>query len=94
MKVWFERSGGFTGIKKRKELDTEALPDAEREELERLIAAAGFFELADEYASGAGADRFQYRVTVDSGDQAHTVRASEEHLPPSLRSLVTWLSNH
>lgn len=77
------------------DLDSETLPAAEAKKLERLFARSRFFELPpDLCVASPGADRFQYRLTVEEEGQAHTVRASDSALPPELRPLLDFLTTH
>jgi hypothetical protein len=93
MKIHFERTGGFAGLKLRTTVDSESLPRREAERLERLLARSHFFELPLSLEGRTpGADRFHYRVTVESGGRTHTVRTSDAALPEELRPLVEWLA--
>ena len=44
MKIYFERSGGFTGRKLRATVDSADLPAGEADRLETMLARAHFFE--------------------------------------------------
>jgi hypothetical protein len=92
MKITFQRSGGFAGVRVSKTLDTADLTPTDASKLQQLITAADFFRLPETItASKPQPDRFQYRVTVADNEQEHTVMMSEEVLPQSLRPLVEWL---
>ena len=94
MNIHFERSGGFAGIRLKHDIDVDALPEKIREELQKLIGAAAFFQLPDSIkATNPGADRFQYQITVDSGDHKHTVNVDDAAMPETLRPLVRWLTS-
>jgi len=90
MRIDFMRSGGFTGIPLRKTLDTDTLPAEEGQELERLVDAAEFFSLPETPGSG-GADKRQYKITVEQNGRTHTVEADERAVPAALKPLVTKL---
>jgi len=93
MRIQFERSGGVTGIRLTAVIDGEALAPDERRQLEELIAAAGFFALPERLAAESpGADRLQYRLTVEWGDQRHSVVVEEAAALPALRPLLDWLT--
>src|SRR5262249_26450737 len=93
MRVLFERSGGMTGMRLTAVIDGEALAPDERGQLEQLIATADFFSLPERLASESpGADRFQYRVTVEWGDRRHSVVVEEAASLPALRPLLDWLT--
>ena len=91
MRVLFERTGGFAGRTLRSEVDCARLPAGEALRLEEIVRQAGFFELPGRMsAPGPGADRFRYRVTVESEHDTHTVVMDESAVPPSVRPLLDF----
>ena len=86
--VRLQRSGGLAGFTVRSEVDSAQLAPADRAHLERLLGAA---DLSSTPPPTRGADRFQYTVSVDTGDKTHKVQLSEDQMPESLRTLVDWL---
>ena len=93
MRIEFERTGWFAGIRFAAAIDTETLPPDDARALQDLVAEADFFRLPARLVSPApGADRFQYRITVESGGQRRTLEAGEAALPETLRSLVERLT--
>ena len=57
-----------------------------------LVEAARFFELPAVMRSPApGADRFQYKISVETGELAHTVQVDEAAVPAELQPLIAWL---
>jgi hypothetical protein len=93
MRVVFERSGGFAGRKIHGSLDSSMRPISEARRLTRLIERSRFFELPSILEpTEPGADRFDYRVTVESEEGRHTVEASEAAVPGSLRPLLDLLT--
>lgn len=92
MRVQFTRTGGIAGITLTVTLDSQQLPQAEADRLRRLIAAAAFFDQPESLKSAApGADRFQYRVTVEEGDRKKKVETDESSCPETFRSLLDYL---
>ena len=93
MRVEFERSGGFAGLRRVCTVDEATLPPDEVRQLRDLVQAAGFFDLpAEVTARRPGGDRFHYRVTVDDSERRHTVDLDEVAVPDGVRPLVDWLS--
>jgi hypothetical protein len=93
MRIIFNRSGGFTGIKISAAIDTQELPPEEAEQLCRYVEEAGFFDLPPVPSSpGPGADRFSYSLTVIEGSQQHTVEFSDADVPEELRPLLRKLT--
>jgi hypothetical protein len=93
MRIHFERSGGFAGLRLQHELDTTSLPPAEAEEVAHMVDSARFFELPQTIrATQPGADRFRYKLSVDSGIQKHSVEVDDAAIPENLRPLLSWLT--
>jgi hypothetical protein len=92
MRIVFERTGGFTGLKLKTSLDEASLPPPLVRRLHKLLDQSRFFELPLRIEPRIlRADRFQYRLTVEKDNCVHTVHASEDTLPQELRPLVEWL---
>lgn len=95
MKIRFERSGGFAGMTMSVDIDANALSDVEREALMTHVSNAEFFALPatiDDPAT-TGADRYSYRITIESNDRSHTVQCTDGSAPASLAPLLGWLNN-
>ena len=94
LKVQWERTGGFAGMRMASSIDSGSLSEEEARRLHELVEAAGFFELPEELTGPAGgADRFLYTLTVEMDGRRHTVRTAEAAAPAALRSLIRWLTN-
>jgi hypothetical protein len=88
MKILLERSGGFTGIPLKTSIDTDLLGAVERDRLHAEIEAVDFFHLPTRMrATHAGADRFQYTLTIIDGRRKRTVEVSEPGIPDELLNL-------
>ena len=88
MRIEFERSGGFAGMRLSGRVDTSELSAEQACSLEEAVDAAQFWDLPDEIPGDRGVDRFQYIVTVESADRRHTVRVGESAMPETLGALV------
>jgi Emfourin len=94
MKVSIVRGGGFGGLVTVTTADTASLAPEDAERLRAEVEQTGLFDLP-EHMSGPPQQPhpFSYAVTVEDQDRTHTVRVSEEDLPESLSSLVSWVSS-
>lgn len=93
MIIHLVRSGGFGGMRREVRIETLSLPRGEREPLEGLVRAAGFFSLPEKFPKpGKGADFFTYSITVEDGERRHTVEVSQPSLPDGLRPLIREVS--
>ena len=94
MRVSLERSGGFAGITRTHSISSDELPPEEAQKVANLVEQAGFFELPPVIRSTEpGADRFQYKVTVESEHGSHTVHVDEAAVPPRLQPVLNWMKN-
>jgi hypothetical protein len=89
MKITVERSGGFAGMLMRSQVDSSQLSPQDSQELQGLIDAVHFFDLPPQVKiKGAGADRFQFTITVEDGGKRNSVTGSETDLPEGVTALI------
>ncbi len=94
MKISIERSGGYSGMKLKGSLDSSTLPLSKARRLEQLIKSSGFFDLPLNQEAGTGqADRYSYKVTVETETLTRTIEAGEEAMPASMRPLLEFLTS-
>jgi hypothetical protein len=90
MRVTVERSGGFAGITKTASVDRDALAPADAETMDELVRDLDdAAPLAD--AASPERDRFEYAVTLETGERSRMITASESDASPSLRRLIEWV---
>ena len=93
MQIHFERSGGFAGMLVTTFVDTESLSPEEAQELRGLVDNAVFFDLPAVISpESQGADRFQYKLSVESEGLKHTVETGEAAAPETLMPLIQKLT--
>ncbi len=90
MRIELNRSGGFANITRNVSIDTRDLPRETAQELADLINRINLPGLAGRSPiRRAGADRFQYDLTVTPDDrEPYRVSIQEGDLTPELRSLI------
>ena len=94
MRVLFERTGGFAGLKLQGILDSAALSRTQARRLKELLRQSRFFELPPLVKSAdKGIDRFCYKITVETENGTHTVEAGEAAVPIELRPLLDYLTH-
>ncbi len=92
MKIQFERTGGFAGLKLCRSIDTAELTQAEANQLSTLLRKSRFFDLPESLPGpGPGPDQFHYRLTVESEDGRRTLETDEPAVPMELRPLLDLL---
>src|SRR5512133_3946150 len=92
MRINFVRTGGFAGMRLETTVDSDTLPPDEAQVLQQELQQANFFALPSQLTGkSAGADRFQYEISVDTGGQRHTVQTGESSMPEALQPLIQHL---
>jgi hypothetical protein len=96
MQISFQAQGGiaaFPRLNRHVVLDTALLPAPDSSKLEGLVQATRFFDLPA--AIGAvrrgAADFREYTVTIEDGNQHHTVHITEPFENPDLQKLIAEL---
>jgi len=93
MRIEFERTGGFAGMRLSTSVDVADLSPRDQEMLESAVESADFFQLPRQMNSAApGADRFQYHLVIEREGNCHEVEVGEAVIPDSLRPLIEHLS--
>jgi hypothetical protein len=92
MKILLERNGGFLGMRQAALIDTDSLAPEDAESLQSMVDSANFFNLPARIADmKQGADRFQYRLSIEASDNHHTIEISEAAVPENLEPLLKRL---
>ncbi len=93
MKIEFERSGGFGGLRTAVSLNTASLAADKAQQLQDMVEAAAFFDLPTSLTdSAAGADQFHYRLTIASQEREHSVEMTDAAAPEAIRPLLRELT--
>lgn len=92
MRIRYERSGGLANIGLKHDVDSAELSDSKAEQLKRLIEAARPFDQPATSPASAGADQFQYELTVKDGSRSHTIHTTDTAAAPELLNLFDWLN--
>jgi len=94
MKIYFERTGGFAGIKTSASIDTDTLPPNESEKLHDMCDNMNFFNMPSTSAPKSGAaDLFRYKITIESKDGRHTVETTDLSMTPEFENFINFLSD-
>ena len=93
MNILFEQSGGFVaGIKRPAvTIDTTALSPAEALSWRELVAASDFFALPACNPTRTVRDAFTYQVTINDGNQSHSISFQDGQIPASAAPLIERL---
>jgi hypothetical protein len=92
IKIHFKKSGGVLGREIDREIDLGELPEAEAQEVTRLLGQSSFFNIPQNLIAQSMPDEYEYTITVQSGNTEHTVQTTDSNAPESLRPLLEKLS--
>jgi hypothetical protein len=93
MHIEFARTGGFGGIRLATTVDTQELPSEQASTIDRLVSDADFFKLPEKLLPAAPApDRLEYKVTIATTEETHSVVVSDPATPEKLRPLLNYLT--
>ncbi len=93
MRIDYERTGGFAGMRLAARIDTATLPADQAKALHDSIEAAHFFDLPAKIpAAPQVADQFQYHVAIEDQGKRHTVDVGEASASPALQELLQQLT--
>lgn len=91
--IKYQQSGGFAGITRSVEIDSDTLGVDEQKELFQLINEADFFELkVDRLRTDGLPDQYQYTIEIKQGDQIRSMVIDDSSMPDALRPLINYLS--
>ena len=98
-KIYFERSGGFSGISINTTVDMHSLPPDEADKIQGMIDnAKGFFYQPSKLspAPTQAADYFKYKITVQTEEgegegMQNTIETNDITMPSELRPLINYL---
>jgi hypothetical protein len=92
MKIYFEQSGGFTGVENNIFINSNSLDTEEASELQRLVDNANFFDLPSEPTAPLhGADYLEYKITIETNDnKKHSIKTTDLTMPPNVAPLIRY----
>jgi hypothetical protein len=92
MKVKFSQSGGYAGLIRGCELDTDSLSPAEATKLQSLVEQSGILQAQSKHAPHAR-DLLNYNITVETSEGAPTVSFDDLSLPENVQPLLEYLQS-
>ncbi|MGQ4646380.1 protealysin inhibitor emfourin [Lyngbya aestuarii] len=87
MKIKFRQTGGFAGLAKSIEIDTEQIATDEADRLKSLVNQSSFFDVPQPI-SQTMPDQELYSITVESQGRSHQLHLSRSSVPGQLKALV------
>ena len=90
--IYFEQSGGFTGMTISVELKNDMLSRNEYEHVHILIEKANFFQIHTDATDHALPDQMFYTISVETATRHHTITIYEQQVTAELQPLIKFLS--
>ena len=90
--ISYKRRGGTLGQEITANFDLNSMPADESRRLHHLINESNFFEIPVVDAVPSSPDEFEYIITVISENSIHTVSATDNLMPRTLRPLIQDLT--
>ncbi|GAB7530121.1 hypothetical protein PS3A_25320 [Pseudomonas sp. 3A(2025)] len=90
MKVCFIQSGGFAGMIRRYEVDTQTLQPAEAHRLQTLIDQSGLSQ-SGQWLDEQATDLKQYEIKIEDQSNTFCLTFDDRNIPDSVRPLLGFL---
>lgn len=91
MKITFRQTGGFAGLTKSVQLDTDQLPAEDAQRLQALVEQTQFWQ-RPEPAQRPQPDQEQYAIGVEAKGRSRQMHLGRASMPPDLKPLVDYLA--
>jgi hypothetical protein len=92
MKVTFRQSGGYAGLIRGCELDTDSQPSDEATRLQSLVAESGILQIEGGHMP-QGRDLLQYEISIETSEGVRHVSLDDMTLPESAIPLIEYLQS-
>lgn len=92
MKITFRQSGGYAGLTKGCEIDTELLSSEEAQELKSLVAQTGILEAQSKQSPNV-ADAYNYLIIIETRERIHQVSFDQLSLSQEVIPLINFLKD-
>lgn len=93
MKITFHQSGGFVGLIKGCEIDSELLSTAEGQQLNSLVNQSGILEAQSNNTPNV-ADVYNYHIVIKTKKMTYQVSFDEQNLSEEIIPLIDFLKEH
>jgi hypothetical protein len=92
MRISFERTGGFAGIRLAADIDLDQLPEEDAKKIYDMVESINFNELPEGPSNPGAVDQFNYTITVRVEHTEHTIITDDASAPEDLRPLLDELN--
>jgi len=96
MIIQIDQSGGFAGIAKHMELDTDNIVKSEAVKIKKMLKAnflnKNYDEPKKKPLKGA-ADYYSYKITIHEGAEQHVIKCDEYNMEDELRKIIKYVES-
>jgi hypothetical protein len=93
MRIIFERSGGFAGIKLSAAFDLDSLPKDQADEIRSAVNKVDFSRLSEQMLPPTPMpDQLEYVITIETDEWQHKIVTSDTTAPAELQPLLRTLT--
>ena len=92
MKIKFRQSGGYAGLTKGCEINTELLSSEEAKELKSLVDQSGILEAKSKKSPNV-ADAYNYHLVIETIKKTYQVSFDEQNLYEEVIPLIDFLED-
>lgn len=90
MKIQFQQSGGFAGLSRGCQIDTQFLSSDEVTQLQSLVKQSGILQFQSQSTPNA-ADLFNYEIFIETDGNTYRISGDENTWPQSAKPLLEYL---
>jgi len=94
VKVKIERSGGFTGLTRSYEVESDDLPSPLVARLKKVMKNDYLSSPNLRFAPKGSADFQTYKITIEDGSNSRVIECSEHNIQDNLKTLVKYVEKH
>lgn len=92
MKIDFQLTGGFTGLKRAVEINTDELPREKADYLLMMVERAKFFDIPESALQHIPDDEI-CSITIDTDERSRTLNITGSVAEIKLKRLIDYLTN-
>lgn len=94
MIIHVEQSGGFAGLKKRMEVDTNKIPKGDAVMIKKLVDSSDLNKnslVSSKKPLKGAADYYTYEITIREGTKNQVIRCEEYSIHDNLKKLISYV---
>ena len=94
MIIKVERTGGFSGISKYSEMNSDDLPSALETTVKKIIKSAKTSSLPLKSTPKGAADHYTYKISIKDGGNENIIECNQYSIQDDLKSLIKYIESN